>query len=340
MKSNVISERKIEMEKKPLVISCANQMLPGWCLNVLADLYDLNPLSCLLNESLLPDILGRKMKVIYGLGGQERLFGKAAEAVAKNAERLIFIGEQPDTYIDLAFFKERGIPVLKTGGGAFAVAEKTFKQITDPDSLRDWAGKRSIAANGFDEQQINLLQRQKVSIIGGTGKMGRMILNKLKGIAGELCFAGGRDERKRKELEDLGFVYEPDLAKAFDADSVSVHITYIPGITEKIFSKTHLAQIRKHGRLFNNARAELFVAEDVYEVSKERGYDVEHRWDVSWKEGWAFQNLKPGSIHARIHTMPNFHFGHHSAAFGDPQTRGVTLGEYGEGFLKAAIGGN
>ena len=151
-----------------------------------------------------------------------------------------------------------------------------------------------------------------------------MVMRKLKRLMrfgkGEVFYAGGRGEKT--ELKREGFRYEPDLMKAFDADAVSLHLTYIPGVTENIITAKHLGQMRQRGILINNARAELVNPDNVRMFLSSRLYEgVSCIFDVFWKEGGDFQNLRhvdhmhdENRVYRELIQLPNLRYTGHSAA--------------------------
>lgn len=307
------------MEKKRVLATCGNGMLSASHQRELGNLFDaVITEQCFLSQNWLIGLFGQHHIEGLVLGGFEHITRRVLET--HPLQWIIFLGEQPETFIDMEACKEKNIPVFKTGGGARSVAQKTFGQIVNPDRIRNWAAKRGKSISGSDKPVSQMLfQFQKVAIIGA-GLVGQTLLKKLEKLPwfgpGKTIYAGGRGEKE--ELRNKGFAYVKYLEEAFDADVVTLHLSYVPGATEGIITPDVLKNIRHDGLLINNACAELV---DPFGLLKflEIRHDITCIFDVFWKRGAEFEDLASRDILRQLIDLPNFFFTQHSAALHVPK---------------------
>lgn len=302
------------MNKRRVFLSCGPQMLSEAHIEELKNIFFLLPFHCAVTQSYLTEEIKRNEMEGLILGGMEHINREVAERVSGTLEWIAFLGDQENTFIDVNACQENGIQVFKTGGGARSVAQKTFKQITDADRIRNWYAKQLKSISGSDREVSALIRDRKICVVGA-GRIGQAVMRKLKRLMrsgkGEIVYTGGRGEKP--ELEKEGFKYVKYLEEAFDADAVSVHLSYIPSVTENIITPDILARIRRNGLLINNARAELVNPYGLLKFLEIR-HDVNCIFDVFWEEGAEFENLGRQNILSQLIDLPNFDYTQHSAA--------------------------
>lgn len=306
---------------KKVLLTCP-EMIPTKYVDELSSLFDIKFGGCELLEVDLIIALRQCQGVI--IGGNERYFLSVLKGL--DLKWIIFIGIQPETFFSveaLEYCKIHSIPIYTTGGGGKAVALTTCGEIEVFNTIR----LQNLAAKNFQfpRSAREILAEQTVAIIGA-GDIGQAVMKGLKDKVGKIIYSGGRGEKE--ELKELGFKFELSLPDAFNADIVTIHLSVVPGATEKIIGFAELNRVRQNGLVINNARAELFDERGLLKFLEERP-DALCIFDAFWKEanfsGLAFEK----SIYSRIARMPNFIFTGHSAA-----KRTETFEEYGQGLMK------
>lgn len=254
---------------------------------------------------------------IYILGGSERVTTEML-SVAKHLKLIVFVGEQPETYLDPGVpeaLAARSIPLLKTGGGATSVAKWVVAQIERFTCAR--AARSGRWADGHD------LLRQTVGVVGG-GRIGSMVMSSLIGRVNcvkchEPFPVSGR------EVPGVQYVSADEV---FNSDIVTLHLAWVPGKTDNIVTLERLLNINKSGMFINAARAPL-VHPDTLEVFLQERPDVLTIWDVFYTEGKEFE--KEPWRHEGIVSAPNFFLNCHSANMFYPED---TRREYREGLMR------
>lgn len=255
---------------------------------------------------------------IYVLGGAERVTVEMV-STAKNLKLVIFVGEQPETFFEpeaMEALAARGIPLLKTGGGATSVAKWVTAQIERFACAR--AARSGKWADGHD------LLRQSVGIIGG-GRIGSLVAGSLLGrVKGVKCYEPF--PVPGKEVPGVQYV---SADEAFNSDIVTLHLAYVSGKTDNVVTLDRLAEIWRNGMFINAARAEL-MQRDILEVFLYERPDVTVVWDVFWAEGRKFE--EDFWKYERIVAATNFFLNCHSANMASPED---TRREYREGLMRA-----
>lgn len=307
------------MKRRRVLVSCGPEMLSPEYIRELGKLFGLAQYECAMGENHIVNAIKDYGMSGYILGGLEHFSRKAAEIVSGTLEWIAFLGDQENTFIDVKACEDFGIQVFKTGGGARSVAQKTYEQIVDADRIRNRYAKQFKWVSGNNTEVRGLVRDQKISIIGA-GQIGQMVMRKLKRLMrhgkGEVIYAGGRGEKP--ELSREGFRYEKYLEEAFDADVVSLHLSYVPGSTEDIVTPAIFSRIRRNGLFINNARAELTNPFGLLRLLEHR-QDVTCIFDAFWKEGAEFEKSSHHDILWQLIDLPNFFFTQHSAALHVPK---------------------
>jgi phosphoglycerate dehydrogenase-like enzyme len=309
--------------KKKAVITCSS-MLDEGTINELRELYDLESAICTLGEDDL--ISGLKYEDILIMGGAEYITEQIDSAYPKLT--YLFIGIEARTSFDPSVWEKvvSEKRVFATGGGQEAVAQKTFKEISIYNPLRQQSNiSRHLKPVPSAEE---MLKDQDLLVIGA-GNIGQRVMQKSKGIFRKIIYAGGRGEKK--VLSEQGFIYIPAIENAvLSAHVITTHLEFIPEVTEGIIKREDLLFIPKNGIFVNNARSGLMNSLDLYMFLIDRP-DVLVIFDHFFKEGKDFLELKkdPDGILSRILRRSNFIYTGHTAVM-SPMTRK----EYGENLFE------
>ncbi|MFA6973526.1 MAG: NAD(P)-dependent oxidoreductase [Parcubacteria group bacterium] len=301
------------------IITCAG-IFPEKYLDEVRQMSDLAELACSLNSKEFEEKI--KEAEFYIQGGEEKNTLEVMQK-AEKLKKIFFAGINYESFYEpaaLEFLKKKGVHVYPTGGGQSSVARLTYDQIM-------LFARTKIAREGvWPEDHATGLEKSPVVRIIGAGGIGAAVLKMLAGKTKDLGYVEVRGEVK--ELRELGVKYIPDLEKAFDADIVSLHVPYIPGVTDNLITKAMLSKLRPGAVLINNARAEIVDREGFLRFQKERP-DVINLWDVLWWEGDDFRKLDAKTRQEIFQN--NFFFNGHKAFMAYPE---LTKEEYGQGLMK------
>lgn len=287
----------------------------------LRERYEMTPLGCDEQRGVLLD----KIKKADGLimGGKEKIDSDLLEE--SSLKWIVFIGVQPETFFEpdaWEYFKEN---IYKTGGGENEVAMRTFKQLTviNPFKIQFAATKGFYHPKCAEE-----IMKDQALLIVGAGNIGKKVMNICAGQFLRVSYAGGRGEKE--ELKKMGYTYINDLKHALGVSHVaSIHLSFVPGVTENSIDYEMLSNMPRNGFLVNNSRAGLVEPEGLLKLLKVRK-DVLCIFDTFYVEGSDFVNIgkkqSPETFTYReIINQPNFVYTGHTAAMSE-----ATRQEYSE----------
>jgi len=308
--------------KKKVVLTCA-KVIPEKYLKYLKKNFDLKNVGSLFSEKKIINILQGANGFI--VGGEEKINLRILERTS--LEWIVFLGIQAEIFFSedaLGYCEKNNIPIYKTGGGICAVAKVSFNEITNPLFIKNMLAKAFLEVPASDDK---IFFDRIVGIIGA-GNIGTKVLKMLAGKC-KLMYYDGLGEKK--ELRKLGIPYKSDLQEAFRADIVSLHLAFVPGITENIVNFEHLSKINKNGLFINNARANIVNPKGFFKFLRKRP-DVFCLWDVFYREGADLKEIMKSDddiIYKNIFEMPNFIYTGHTAA-----VNAETFESYGKNMLK------
>lgn len=308
------------MAKTSVVMTCPG-IICRQANDFLREKYDMTFLGCDERRNGLLD----KVKNADGLimGGQEKIDRNLLKG--SSLKWIVFVGVQPETFFEpdaWEYFKKN---IYKTGGGENEVAARTFKQLSVINPFK----VQIAAAKEFRHPECaEQIMRDQNLLIVGAGNIGSKVMNICSGYFSRIYYAGGRGEKE--ELKRMGYGYISDLKHAFKvAHAVSVHLSFVKGITGNLIDYEILRGMPKNGFLVNNARAELVEPEGLLEFLKTRK-DAFCIFDAFYTEGADFINLGKNqspetAVCREIINQPNFAYTGHTAAMSE-----ATRQEYGE----------
>ncbi|MFA5872078.1 MAG: NAD(P)-dependent oxidoreductase [Parcubacteria group bacterium] len=271
--------------KPKAFISCPDMILAEVFLQ-LEKLLDLVWGGCNLGQQAVLNNL--RDALIWIVGGNEKI---TVELLKKSKIRfIVYIGEQLSTAYGPGaeeFCKTNRICVLTTGGGREAVALSVIEEMLAHKRRQQSRIMRSFKSPPGARK---ILQSDKIVVVGAGG-IGSLILKLLRDKCGctNLWYAGGRGSKP--ELEKEGYRYISSLLDAFRADIVSVHLTYIPGVTEKIIGLDELSNLRRYGLFLNYARAWLVNPDGLLKFLLKRR-DARAIFDPFYVEGAELGSLR------------------------------------------------
>lgn len=310
------------MPKKTALLTCPKMLLQEH-LTELKKTLDLNTADCALNETgLIRELRGVSWLI---MGGLEKITLKVLKD--NQLEQIVFLGIQPETFFTKEAWQycQDRIPVIATGGGQKAVALTTLEEITS------WAKEKQILiARGLKTPPPvgEILQKTKITVIGA-GKIGTMVLNGLieHGCRVNLAY---HDLARKEELDQIGLTFLPDLASAFEADIVSLHMNLVAGVNEGVIKEEYLKRIKPGGLFINNSRAELVDLQGLKQFLPAR-LDARVIFDPFYLEGADLENLDSKTMGCYVYILRRINFAYtgHTAAM-----RPETYREYGEALLR------
>ena len=213
--------------------------------------------------------------------------------VIADLPNLKFVGVSRGTpvNIDLAYCKERGIPVVHTPGrNADSVADYCLSMMLDL-SRKLTSSSRHLSSAGwmFDGKLPYLefrgreLGKLKVGLFG-LGQIGARVAQRLhSGFGAQVYYFDPYVESSvhAKKVQTLEELFEV-------SDIVSLHAPVIPE-TENSVTRSLLKRLGPDGILISSARAKLVVEEDLYQ-SLTHGEIASAAIDVFWSEPIDNQN--------------------------------------------------
>ncbi|HZD59609.1 MAG TPA: NAD(P)-dependent oxidoreductase [Anaerolineae bacterium] len=180
-----------------------------------------------------------------------------ASSEAEKLKLIVFFGVQPETYFEQAaidLLKNRGIPVEPVGINANAVAEMTVALMFGSVRRLDWLSTE-VKSGRWPHYTARELSSMNVGVIG-SGRIGTLVVQKLKGIASKIFYYEARGANEALEKE-TGAQFLPLDNLIGESNIISLHVPLIRGKTEGIISQEQFALMRNKPFIINTARPGL-----------------------------------------------------------------------------------
>lgn len=220
--------------------------------------YLINPLNKKLNENELAELITDFDAII---AGTEKISKKVMEQ-ATNLKIISRVGIGLDS-VDLLEAKKRNIIVSYTPDApAPAVAELTIGMMLT--MIRSIHVSNSQMHKGQWYRYFGRrLSEVTVGIIG-VGRIGKLVLNHLKGLGAHKVLLNDTNSNQKLENEiDIEWVDKEQIYK--DADIISIH-TPLTSQTKNMICKEELLSMKKDAIVINTARGGIINEDDLYDV--------------------------------------------------------------------------
>jgi len=163
-------------------------------------------------------------------------------------------------HIDIAYAKEKGIPVYSVPGyGERTVAEFTFALLLTVSRKIFDAYRQSREDDNFEMKELRGIDLfQKTIGVVGTGRIGMNVIKIAKGFGMNVI---AHDPYPKDDMaEELGYTYVSLDELLAQSDVVTLHVPYMKE-THHLLNAENLPNIKKGSILINTARGELIDTE-------------------------------------------------------------------------------